>query len=557
MMTAVARPDPARLDRRIRCSALLLAVFLSGYTSMHALPAIAGTPESAESDFRRYDVVAGAAKRPTVLTGFLFGGAVAELAVVHIDRNDERRLRIFAFDGDAWVPRLDATLGPEVSFVDVARIGGRDRLVTYEPGRLSWFDPESKTERALVAVTSDFNPPRSGEIAHVDVTRDLNDDGRDDLVVPGAGGFRVFVQRSDGAFADPVKIGRSPELAGIYGADGYRYDPWSQSRVHEVDIGRDGRSDLVFWNQDHFEVHHQDERGLFAPTAETFTTAVAFDSDDLFSLAVGDMTGKVLHSLIDLNGDGVADLVVFSLEGRRISRKRSAYEVHFGAPAPGGGTVFARDADLVIRSDGIQLGLDPYDFDRDGQVDLMITVIKRRFLRNNLWMRFSGFMGGEVHLQLEFYRMKDGFYADEPDATRRIELQFPGAHRGPGWVPLDLALRGGTHESRNTRQDYARAFNTPVLVGDVTGDDRLDLLIGWDRKSLPGLRRHPADLFRIDTGVPGSELFSLQPKDLVVPMPRDGEYTWLVDLDKDGKQDILLHYPFATEPHRVTLLIAR
>ena len=108
-------------------------------------------------------------------------------------------------------------------------------------------------------------------------------------------------------------------MSRIYGADGYRYDPWSHSRVHEIDYNRDGRRDLVFWKEDHFEVHSEDERGLLTPAAKTFTTDVAFDSDNFSSLATGDMTGKVLHSLADLNGDGVADLVVFSLEGRSIA----------------------------------------------------------------------------------------------------------------------------------------------------------------------------------------------------------------------------------------------
>ena len=44
----------------------------------------------------------------------------------------------------------------------------------------------------------------------------------------------------------------------IYGADGYRYDPWSQSRIHEMDAKHDGRRDLVFWNENHFEVHHRE-----------------------------------------------------------------------------------------------------------------------------------------------------------------------------------------------------------------------------------------------------------------------------------------------------------
>ena len=39
-------------------------------------------------------------------------------------------------------------------------------------------------------------------------------------------------------------------------------------------------------------------------------------------------------------------------------------------------------------------------------------------------------------------------------------------------------------------------------------------------------------------------------------MPKE-EYTWLVDLNKDSKQDILMDHPSTTEPHRLTMLIAR
>ncbi len=69
----------------------------------------------------------------------------------------------------------------------------------------------------------------------------------------------------------------------------------------------------------------------------------------------------------------------------------------------------------------------------------------------------------------------------------------------------------------------------------------------------------------IDT-TPGmrAALSSLATGDMLGKVPHsltdlngDGEYTWLVDLDKDRKQDILMHHPSTTEPHRVTMLIAR
>ena len=539
---------------------LVFGILLSGCSDLSGEAVELMTPPTAEFTFDRYEVVIGPAKHQTVLTGFLLDGPIAELAVIHIDENNDHCLRLYTFSGDTWVPTLNATLGSEVSFVDVANIGGRDRLVTYARDRLNWFEPNSGTARALVGVTSNFTPPRSGEIPHVDITQDVNADGLDDLVVPDADGFWVFIQRRDGTFAEKVQIGPPTEMARIRGADGYRYDPWSQSRIHEIDYDRDGRVDLAFWHEDHFEVHLQDERGLFTSNAKIFMTGVAFDADRRASLITGDMTGKVLHALTDLNGDGVADLVIFKLSGSDLSSKHSSYEVHFGAPTSDGGTVFARNADITFQSnERIQLGMDPHDLDRDGQAELMITTINREFLKGSLWKRIKGFMGDDVWLDIEFYQMEEGGSPDTPNTTRSIALDGVPSHREPGWVPLDLVLRGATHERRKTQERWPRAFNTTLRIGDVTGDGRADLLLG----------DHPRIMI-VFVGVPGPELFAQQPQEVAVSLPNDEEYTWLVDLNKDGVQDLLMHHPFTlrdghgarlrplgTEPHRVVLLIAR
>ena len=517
-------------------SILVFGVFLAGWVT----PAAA---QSTDNLFEQYEVVIGLAEHQTVLTGFLLGGASADLAVVNIDENGDRHLRIYAFGDGTWVPRLDATLRPEVLFVDVANIDGRDRLIAYELGRLNWFDPDSATELPLVAVTSNSNPPRSGEIPHVDVTLDVNGDGRDDLVVPDVDGLWVFIQMSDGAFTAPVKIGPSIEMDRIYGADGYRYDPWTQSRIHEMDYNGDGRRDLVFWNEDHFEVHLQDEHGLFTPKAETFTTEVSFDSDDLGSLvapegvrnrrkdrgASGDMTGRVLHSLTDINGDGVADLVVFSLEGgssrflgqtSELWSMESTYEVHFGVPAHGR-IRFAPDVGAAIHSDGIPFGLEPHDFDHDGQADVMFTIINPGIFKA-IGMLVSALLTQSVSMDLHFYRMAGDTYPDKPSVTRKIRT-------------TSLGQSG----------EKAAAHFPSVLIGDVNGDRRSDLLVqqGWEE-------------LRVFVGVSGPELFARRPQKVEVAVPNE-EYIWLVDLNRDGKQDILLHYPSATEPHRVTVLISR
>ncbi|MCY3965668.1 MAG: VCBS repeat-containing protein [Acidobacteria bacterium] len=522
-----------RRHRPTRISLLAIRVCLSGCMMPLAVHASSEPPAAFAPS--RHELVVGVAERLTVLTGFLTGGAVADLAAVHLDGDGDRRLRVLSFaDGD-WSTAVETTLRADVSFVDVAGIDGRDRLIAYGGGRLTWFDPESATERDLVALTSDFRESARGEVLHVDMTRDVNGDGRDDLVLVHGHGFHVLVQMPAGRFAEPVTVGPTSGLDRVYGADGYRYHPWEEGgRIHEMDYDLDGRSDLVFWNDGHFEVHLQTEEGFFSPEARTFTTGIAFDSDQIASLAApegirrrrmdhmpeGESRGRVLHSLTDMNGDGVTDLVVFSLKGSSLWKMHSSYEVYPGAPGPGGNVEFSPEPGAVVESEGIVSGIDRHDFDRDGQVDVVVTAFEPTVF-SAIRVLVMSILTGAGSFDLEMFRMEDGRYGDRPNAVRQIRPRTP-------------------------RKSGERAFWPAVRMGDMNGDGRSDVLIARNRKML-----------HVHLGVPGPGLLAKKPQRIAIPVPEDEEYTWLADLNQDGRQDVLMHHTSTTGPHRLTVLMSR
>lgn len=526
---------------------------------------IASQPLSAEVDFDRHEIVTGTAQQQTILIGHFMGGAMAEVAVIYPHGQGNRKLHIYRFQDDDWALVLNTSLGNEVLFADVLKTNGRDRLIVYQQGRVSVFETASGSLDTLVEVDIDYNRSEKGQsyagteplypsgnraIPHIDITRDLNHDGLDDLVLPSVEGFWIATQGEDGSFARPVKLGPPEPFRDANAFDDTRnYGevgisaltiPWYLSRVHELDYDMDGRNDLAFWNDDHFEVYRQGVDGAFATVAETITTKAPFESDGTYSILFGLVEAgessasllfglrkrsrmTVLVSLRDMNGDQVADLTTMTLEGRGILKLASHYMVYFGTRTPDG-VAFPGQPDTSTEPSGRAGGMHHsgysslwlQDFDGDGQLEIMVGEVKI-----GLTTMLRAMLGTTITLTGEIHRLEDGSFPERPVFKQNIKCDIEHGGRDQGFFPA-------------------------MVVGDVNGDGRTDVLVGKNRQEL-----------YIYLGEPGPGVLSKKARKFSATLPSDERNTWLADINGDASQDIVLQHPANTEPGRVTLLVSR
>ena len=124
-----------------------------------------------------------------------------------MDPGGARHVQFLLFDGNEWASTVDQELG-RVLFVDVASVAGRDRLLTYRGyAGIGWLDPVTGTTHPVVDVTTRYRSSENEGIPHLDIARDLNGDGHDDILLPDLDGFWVSIQSPHGTFALPRKLG--------------------------------------------------------------------------------------------------------------------------------------------------------------------------------------------------------------------------------------------------------------------------------------------------------------------------------------------------------------
>ncbi|MBU2277260.1 MAG: VCBS repeat-containing protein [Gammaproteobacteria bacterium] len=410
-----------------------------------------------------------------------------------------------------WLSQVDLTLNQAsqiaipttAQFFDQALLAGQKggQLVSLTTEGVAHYQVAEKRWRKLLSSSSLYRVVDTKRLRRLEFSHDLNKDQLSDFLLPDFNGYQLWLQQTDGSF-------RHFELAIDSQMQAFDEDPtYIARKPWLVDLNLDGKTDIAFAKDDSLQVFLQQADGSFPTSPLAIALGVGLTPDNQAQLRSGDgrsfkgLTITRLQQLADINGDNVVDLVVQQQQYVDAMEQNYSYHIYYGQQGATG-VSFQNKPSQTISTSGVQFDVKFVDLDNDKRVDFYTPAAQigvRSIIR--------ALIAGTANVELQFYKQQaDGSFGKKPvyqqDMTVEISI-------GSGQVNMPLAT-----VLKNA------AGVASLVVGD--GEDTL-------RTFAPA----PAKLF--------SEKSTKQQQ----PMPKRGVDALVVDLNGDGKEDLVL--PFTSQ----------
>lgn len=415
---------------------------------------------------------------------------------------------------------LTMPVPPEILFFDAGQVGGINELLFLTPSGISRLDVESATLRPIADMQSIFRTASRAPLTELDFFMDVNEDGRDDIVLTDFEGLRISLQTSDG-FDPQTLVNIRPELRLSQGEPHYQVET-----LHHFDFNLDGHKDLAIIRDNQFLVFEYGENG-FSVDAKTLAIDIELEPEDsdrygsgVVNIDQSDYRLSRIDKVADLNGDALPDILTITTVSAGLFNKHTEYRVHLGRKSDEG-VYYLPTEDAEIPSDGIQVDLSLLGEDESQGKDLVSTSFRIGFGEI-----ISALFSRSIKVNVELFRIgTNPLYPPEPDYRARVRLRFslstgfvnvPAVRFGDfdGDGRSDLMLQEDT-ESLEIRLGNGRDFKsgelqwkttlprdgTLIKVANVNDDSATDVLVGYGRSDGDGMRNR----LRILLGQPREE----------------------------------------------------
>ncbi|WP_406667654.1 FG-GAP repeat domain-containing protein [Gallaecimonas sp. GXIMD1310] len=291
------------------------------------------------------------------------------------------------------------------------------------------------------------------------------------LLVPGFVALRVYQVGDEGLQLQatlPVPV--MTDLAN----GGVRYQA---PKRFWADVNLDGKDDLLVEQGQGLQLYLATADG-FLPQAISFAPELALTPPARRAFRTGDDFSKLrirsVEKLVDLNGDGLSDLIIENLSSKSLLDQNISYELHLGRKTENG-LAFTVTPDSRFNAEGVPFALNLADVNGDGRQDLYSSSVKM-----GLGKVVSALLTGSVDVDL---------HLEQLDRQGRLQAVGKG-------IEAQMAVSIGSGQ-----------FSIP-LIAAVTLKTGVTMAVQDDDKSLL--------LYRLV----GKQLKRYQK--LTLPLPKDG-----------------------------------
>jgi len=338
----------------------------------------------------------------------------------------------------------------------IALVDGRDVL------RWEVADRQVGEPRVVLSVPGGF---LTRGVNRLRFSQDINSDGRDDLVVPGAGVLYLYISNPDGSYQSGITVQTEVQMRTVLTPGRLEREAGQALTIPLMelrDVNADGATDLISRTDTQLDVFLAGgEAARYFPPTPSFSLDIAaieerlgeFDVDRLdFSNLTGILAITHEEILEDVDGDGIDDLLL--REGGKVSL--------FIGNASGMDLAQPRQ---VLRSGGNVLSVFLFDENEDGLKDLWLWRVETVSVGDLfLWLALSG----DITVEAFIYPNEGQRFARRPARRLTVNLKFPSALRLAGQA-MDIA--------REARESGERQPPPTVTANVDSTVDREDLLV--------------------------------------------------------------------------------
>jgi len=405
---------------------------------------------------------AGEVDTPPISSVYHVPDSETRLALVDVDGDDRRDLLAVSPSGIALRRlRADGTLPKEDDSVfkwpshtvgwnlaDLDGNGSTEVVLLVDGKRVIALgaDAEGQLTDGPALVVADGFLPRG--IRRVNFIRDVDGDGRQDLVLPAADHFLIHLNRPDG-WTEPLPVsfrasiglslGDPEELDSNFGQN--VHIPWFSLQ----DVDGDGRTDLISQTEREAQFHLANPELPVEPTwvmdlvalREEIPPPPKIDLDNLLA----NVKTPVNWRVGDVDGVAPDDLVI--QQGGKIS-------VYLGGST---GPDLAHP-DQVLKASGNVLYFLLRDSDGDDKPDLQILRAETISLGEAIRLLM---IPGSLDFDIFTYANEGGAFSRKPSTRTTLALRIP-------------ALLGFLEDVEDMRDDYDEKMEVPAVPADLDGD---------------------------------------------------------------------------------------